>query len=379
MLTEEELERIVSTLAADDMNGREEGSPGGIAAREFLIEEWTACGIQPVTDDTFEHPITTGDGVNLVGMIEGADSDLRDRYVLLSAHYDHIGSCGGAICNGAYDNATAVAAVIGVACTLAETPPARSILVAHWDAEEPPTFLSDEMGSEFFAENPVVPLSQIDVAIVGELMGAELWPGYRGHFALGAETASEVTEALIAAETPEDLPVYRFGLHMAEESPLGHQPWSDYDGFRNRGVPVIMLSNGQNKHYHMVSDELENADIPKLVLEAQHLLSLTENLANATETPIFDANGADHLADAIALREVLEAALASGGLVDALGLNSTSQGSLEDDLSRVIAIHERLEDGGTASSADLVTLESGTLRVMCLAGSSYDEFMCNLF
>jgi hypothetical protein len=379
MLTEAELERITSTLSSDEMDGRDNGTPGGAAARQFLIDEWTACGIVPAGEGGFEQPVTGGDGVNIVGRIEGSDPALRDRYVLLSAHYDHLGNCDGAICNGAYDNATALAEGVGVACTLAASPPARSILVAHWDAEEPPDFLTETMGSEFYGSHPIVPLAQTDVAIALDLVGADMWPGYEGHFVLGAETSPEVTAAVQAAAVPAGLILHRIGLHMGEESPLGHMAWSDYDAFRNRGVPVLFFTNGQNKVYHTAADEMDGVNVPAMAREAAHLLHVVEALANATATPVFDADGQDYAADATALVAVLEAAVAEGGLVDTLGLSSASRSNLESDLARVRTIATRLEDGGTATAADISALRGGTLRVMCLAGSTYDESLCNMF
>ncbi len=53
-------------------------------------------------------------GINVLGRIPGSDPARRDRVIVIGAHYDHLGDCGGAICNGAYDNATGVAAAIAV-------------------------------------------------------------------------------------------------------------------------------------------------------------------------------------------------------------------------------------------------------------------------
>jgi Zn-dependent M28 family amino/carboxypeptidase len=272
---------------------------------------------------------------------------------VLSAHYDHIGDCGGAICNGACDNATAVAAVIGVACELAASPPARSVLVAHWDAEEPPAFLTPDMGSEYFATPPLVPLASTDAAIVLDLGGEDLWPGFRGHFVLGAETSAEVTAAVAATAAPAGLAVARGGLHLVEETPFGPQPWSDYDAFRNRGVPAVFPSDGQNKRYHQPSDDVGAADFPKLSREARYLLALTRGLASAAATPVFDAAGADPAADAATVQAALQQALGPGGIVEALALGTSSRDALTADLDAVTAVAARLHAGGAAYSEAL--------------------------
>ncbi|HEY3355087.1 MAG TPA: M28 family peptidase [Polyangia bacterium] len=372
---EAELRRIVAALADDAMGGRAPGTAGGAAARAFLAAEWTRCGIAPI-GDTFEQPIGASGGVNLVGRIAGADPTLRERHLVLSAHYDHIGECGGAICNGAYDNATAVAAVVQVACALAASPPARSVLVAHWDAEEPPAFLTADMGSEYFAAHPLAPLASLDAAIVLDLVGEDLWPGYLGHFVLGAETSAETAAAVAATAVPAGLEVAHGGLHLVEETPFGHQPWSDYDAFRTRGVPVVFLSDGQNKRYHEPSDDVDGVDFPKLAREAAYLLALTRGLANATATPVFVAGGADHASDAATALAALTRALGAGGIVAALGLGADTRAQLAADLAAVTTIAGRLQAGGVASAADLAALRRGVQRLMCLAGPLYDEAVC---
>jgi len=380
-LTESELSRVVTYLASDELNGRDEGTPGGLAAREFLIAELERCGVTAAGENGFEQTITTGEGVNIVGRVEGSDPAMRNRHILLSAHYDHLGACGGAICNGADDNAAGVAIVLAVACELAVSPLPRSILVAFWDAEEPPTFLTPAMGSAFFVAHPVVPLEQIDVAIVLDLVGSDLWPGYGAHFVLGAELSPEVRGVVAAVGSPPGLLLRRASLHLVEETVAGHQPWSDYDAFRDASVPVLFLSNGQNKRYHTEDDEASLLDVPKMAREGAYLLSLVRPLGNAAVTPTFDVNGTAYATDAEELASVLEAAIADGGLIDSLGLTAASRRKLEVDLSNVRAIRGLLSaDGqGELSPNEVRALRSAAQHVMCMAGSTYQESICNLF
>ncbi|MEZ4440484.1 MAG: M28 family peptidase [Polyangiaceae bacterium] len=378
-MNEAELTRMVSYLASDETDGRDEGTAGSQLARNFIIDELTRCGVSPAVAGSFEQPITTGAGVNILGVIPGSDPALADRHVLISAHYDHLGHGNGEIYNGADDNAAGVAIILGVACALAESPPARSVIVASWDAEEPPTFLSDAMGSQFYAQNPVVPLAQTDAALVLDLVGGDLWAGFEGHFVLGAELSAEVMSAVAAAPVPEGLPVYRAGLHMAEEQPIGHQPWSDYDAFRNLGVPVLFFSNGQNRQYHTAVDELATINLPKMAREALYLYAITQNLASASATPVFVPTGADYLGDATNMRQVLEQAVAAGGLIDSLGLGAQSRATLETDLADVSAIEQSIAGGTAPTTEQIRRLRDGTQHIMCLAGTTYPESLCNQF
>lgn len=373
---EAEIERIAGRLSAPDLEGRDEGTPGGAAARAFLLEEWRRCGIEPVAEGGFEQAVTTGDGTNVVGRIVGTDPTLRERYVLVSAHYDHLGMADGELHPGAYDNAVAVAIVIGVACRLAADPPARSLLIAHWDAEEPPTVRTDKMGSAFYVAHPLVPLAQTDVAVVLDLTGAGLWPGYTGHVALGAETSPQVTAAVAAAPVPEGLKLLRGGLHLAEEQISGHHAWSDYDAFRDAAVPVLFLSDGQTRIYHTPEDTMDAVDVPKAGREAAYLLGLVEGLANAAETPTW-APRDDYANDAETTRTLLEDANGPAGIAATLDIPETTADKLLQDRDAVDAVATRLRAGGTATEEDIATLRRGVQRVMCIC-SPLPAMLCDV-
>ncbi len=373
---ETEILRIATRLSSPDFTGRDEGTPGGIAARAYLLEEWQKCGIEPLVAGGFEQPILTGAGANILGRIAGTDPARTDRNVLVSAHYDHLGEhCeGGVYCPGAYDNAVAVGIVIQVACALAADRPARSVIVAHWDAEEPPTVRTDKMGSNFYAANPLVPLSQVDAAIVLDLTGAGMWPGYGGHFAMGSETSPQLTAVVDAARVPDGLKVFRGSLHTIEEQSFGHHPWSDYDAFRNAGVPVLFLSDGQTKVYHLAADTIDKVDIPKAGREASYLWGVVRALADAVGTPVFQPAN-DYLHDARTVNVIVDDALVEGGGVSLLGLQPESIAALQGDAVKLKATLASLEGGATATDADIGVIRISVQRVMCLA-SQLPDILC---
>ncbi|MCA9670273.1 MAG: M28 family peptidase [Myxococcales bacterium] len=380
LIAEAELKRIVSALADDNMDGRDEGTPGGDKARAYVIDELKKCNVTPAGDGgTFEQKITAGKGTNVIGKIEGSGSAAeKARHVVISAHFDHLGNCQGQICNGADDNAAGVAIVIRVACALAKSPPKRSVIVALWDAEEPPTFLTAAMGSAFWVAHPTLPLASVDAALVLDLVGGNLWPGYQNHFVLGAELSPEVKAAVIAAAKPPALDAQRASLHLVEKTPLGDQPWSDYHDFRLKNIPVLFFSNGQNKAYHTGGDEIAGLNLPKMTLEADWLLSITEQLGNRSgdAAPTFNATAMDNENDASALVKVIEAALDPEGLAKMVG--SVSRGNLKKDLDAVKAAKAKVDGGGQLSAAEVGSLRSAVQRIMCLAGTSYPENICNI-
>ncbi len=376
-------ERRVGYLASDEMRGRDEGSAESALARTFIINELTACGVAPHVAN-FVQPIIGGDGTNILGQIVGTDSARNDRFVIISAHYDHIGANGSSIYNGAQDNATSVAAVLAVACAIANDPLPRSVLVALWDAEEPDTFLTDAMGSQYFTKHPTLELSKIDVAIALDLVGGNMWGTEQGHNVLGAELSTQVKAALDSVADPAGITVRRGGLHLVEEidPPIGssvHQPWSDYDAFRNNLVPVLFFSDGQNVRYHTTTDDVSFVDFAKLVKEASFLHSVTRALASATTTPVFLPNGTDHLRDCDAVLAILTMALApTTGLVDTFGLSTSSKNKLESDLGKVTTLKNKLAGGGNATDGEVQSLRSAIQRVMCQAAKSQSQIVCNL-
>ena len=133
----------LKTLSADDMEGRLVGTPGNAKARAFIIERFKAVGLKPF-GASFESPFTfmggRGDaaterkGVNVIGYVAGTKQPTR--YIVVSAHYDHIGVRNGVIFNGADDNASGTAALFALAEYFVKNPPAHSIIFAAFDAEE---------------------------------------------------------------------------------------------------------------------------------------------------------------------------------------------------------------------------------------------------
>ena len=397
MLSQAEIERRTYYLASPELQGRAPGSEGGLMARQFIIDELNACGVQPLDPAGFEQPIAALPGAaNLLAVIPGTDDQLKDRYVMLTSHYDHLGSA----YVGADDDAVAVATSLGVACALAQNPQPRSVIIAAFDAEEPPNFLTQAMGSIHYVNNPVVPLEQTDVMIAMELIGSDLWPGYPNHAVLGAELSPQVNEAVDATTVPEGLLVHSMGLHLVEEDRVdsggANQPWGDYDGFRQNRVPVMLLVNGYNHRYHTPQDTPDTLNYPKVQLQSKYILQMVSRLAHLAETPVWQPNnvetrdrtragdpwggtyeiGGDHARDAAALQQILSDAVAQGGIVEQLGLTEASRAGLQGDLDQVTQISAKMDGGGALSADEVRRLRYSVQRVMCLTSGAYDESLC---
>ena len=285
---------VVQQLCSDRCAGRATGTPGGNAARAEVVAALRGAGLDP-----FEQPIPSCNGGNVLAPIRG----YFDRWVLVAAHYDHLGRAGGETYRGADDNAAAVAILIDVATTMARTrPKGRGVLFAAFDAEEPPYFLSDSMGSEHFARHPTIPLDKIDMMLcmdlVGHAIGGVGLPESvaKSVFALGAER-SEGTAAIVD-ELASAVP----GVHIRRADAGIVPPLSDYDAFWRREVPFMFLTNGRSRRYHTPGDTPDHLDYAKMAATARWLDRFVRALCERPERRVaFRASAHD---DASTLRSV---------------------------------------------------------------------------
>ncbi|MGI9600308.1 MAG: M28 family peptidase [Acidimicrobiales bacterium] len=298
----------VTVLADDNMGGRDNATPGSILAQDYLIDivSFYAEGLNSGASGDDAYRQTIPGGTNILAVIPG--TDLADEYVMVGAHYDHVGSnCasgepGDTICNGATDNAAGVAAVLEIGRILA-TPgnsPRRSVILAFWDREE-----DGLLGAGHYVANPLVPIGDTVAYINFDILGANLLPTLRSSsFAVGAETGGgdfvAGVEAAIGTQT----------LDTRQVSSIFGQNRSDYAVLIGAGVPTVFFSDSTGPCYHTVDDELSVVDFDKLDAQVAIAADLTLQLSSGALTPAF--NGAAPLAtyaDALALDAVVQTAL----------------------------------------------------------------------
>jgi len=230
------------------------------------------------------HDVT---GYNVVGVVRGADPVLRDSYVALGAHYDHIGiqpaTNGDSIANGADDDASGSIGLLAVARAMAAGPrPRRSVLFVWHGAEE-----KGLLGSEYFASRPTVPLASIVAQINADMIG-------RNHpdslFIVGPNAAPErrsATLGRLADSVNATLP-RPFGFDRTWDSathPEHIYERSDHYNYAKRGVPVVFFTDGEHPDYHEVSDEAAKIDHDKLARVATLMHRLAWAIATRTAPP----------------------------------------------------------------------------------------------
>jgi Zn-dependent M28 family amino/carboxypeptidase len=192
-VTASELKEWISFLSSDAMKGRKNGSPEMKKAALWIAEKYREYGLKPagandelIQNYSYSSWLGTIEERNVVGIIEGSDPSLKNQYIVLSAHFDHIGIERGAtpdsICNGADDNASGTCALIGIAkdLSLSKMKPGKSILFAAFSGEE-----SGMRGSRYFVSASPVPLKNIIADINFEMIGHSEYLGKNNYYMTG--------------------------------------------------------------------------------------------------------------------------------------------------------------------------------------------------
>ncbi|PZO02528.1 MAG: peptidase M28 [Alphaproteobacteria bacterium] len=252
---ESQLMADLRILSADDMEGRDTGAPGGERARAYIVARLEAMGVAPSSmgrlqpfeaqGRTREGP-RTFNGINVLGLIPG--TRVGDRYIVVTAHYDHVGVNDGQIYNGADDNASGVATMLELARRLKAEAPEHSVIFVAFDGEE-----RGLIGARHFVEAPPVPLSSIalnlnfDMTARAETDG-KLWvTGTYQH-----PTFRPLLET-VQAQGPVSL---AFGKDTPQDT--GANNWveaSDHAAFYRAGVPFLYLGVDYHPDYHKPTDD----------------------------------------------------------------------------------------------------------------------------
>ncbi|HUE96525.1 MAG TPA: M28 family peptidase [Longimicrobiaceae bacterium] len=227
----------VRFLAAPEREGRATGSPGNAAAREYVAEAFREVGLTPVAGEWLHafgpgfgpSPGAAAAGINLLGLVRGREQP--DRFIVVTAHYDHLGQRGNLVFHGADDNASGTAALIELARHFVRHTPRHSILFAALDAEE-----QGLLGARAFVAAPPCPLEAIalnvNLDMVSRNEAGELYAAGTYHYPTLAPLVAEVARtAPVRLLTGHDEPAGRAGddwTHL-----------SDHGAFHALGIPFL--------------------------------------------------------------------------------------------------------------------------------------------
>ena len=280
-VTDADVRRLLSTLAADSMEGRGTATPGSARAASFIAAELARYGVQPAGDSGFFQRVPVAyssrnepreltllstlaardsvpldqraNAVNVVGVIPGADPALRDQVVLVDAHYDHLGiqrgQGGDSIYNGADDDASGVVTVLEIARALAAGPaPKRTVVVAATTGEE-----VGLLGTRWYIQHPARPLAAMVANLEIEMIGRpDSLAGGPGRGWLTGSERSTMGELFASA-----------GLPIVADRRLDQQFFmrSDNIAFAERGIVAHTLSSyNMHNDYHQPTDDVAHVD-----------------------------------------------------------------------------------------------------------------------
>ncbi len=273
--------------------GRRVGSSGHDVARDYLLHQIRETGLLPFRGDSFEliykrpHPNTRKlqTFTNLVGVIPGKNRALPP--ILVGAHYDSVID---APCVD--DNATSVAKTLVLAETLIPRQLKRDVVIAFFDAEEPPFFLGETMGSRRFVEDHCQDM-RFAAVIISDLIGHDATdcdlpiPGIVKTFmphlrklvgVMGAESDASFPAIVEAAAND--------AKHLRVLSTLSDYigPLSDHAPFAQAGHPFLFLSCGMGKYYHHPDDDMRWINFDKLAHITRYVGDLIQRIDDTPKT-----------------------------------------------------------------------------------------------
>ncbi len=216
---------------------------------------------------------------NVIGIVPGTDPELKDEYIVVGAHLDHVRPQRGQVYNGADDNASGSVGVIEVAEALAMNPTKRSVLFITFTAEE-----MGLLGSSWFLESGLVPKEQIRFNINLDMIGRTEPKNEdtRAHWVVTDKKYVEKLSEFISGvnEGVTDFPLL---FNNDDDSPGG----SDHMTFMREGIPAFFFFSGVHADLHQPGDDPEKIDYAKAESLSRLSYLLTQKLGNMEKVPDF--------------------------------------------------------------------------------------------
>lgn len=284
-ITAEALQTHVKWLSDDARGGRFTPSSGGDASARYIAKHFHNAGASPIVSGDFFQMTGQPGAANVIGIIHGANIKLNEQVLILSAHYDHLGTSKkdvpDRIYNGANDDASGVAGLIVAGRALAQLKPKRSIVLAAFCSEE-----QGLVGSRWYADHPLVPLKNTVGLIELEQIG-------RTDDADGERKRTVAITGFRFSSMPSAFVEAAKSLQMrVEDSSHGDEyfDYSDNASLARKGVPAHTVCVAfQFPDYHRPSDTWDKLDYPNMAHVVRLVTASALNIANADERPKWDA------------------------------------------------------------------------------------------
>ncbi len=287
----QDLERHLTILASDSLEGRETGKKGQKMAADYIMNHFKNIGIPPYKKHTYyqkfrvksgKHICKCDDcdvnfvkklfgkrkwikGENVLGYIEG--TDLKDELIIITAHYDHLGKHDSLIFNGADDDGSGTVALLEMAEAFAKAKsegygPRRSILFLPFVGEE-----KGLLGSKYYVNNPVFPLentiANLNIDMIGRI--DEAHQGNSNYvYLIGADKLSSDLHNISSKCNKVYTGLELDYTYNSPEDPNRFYYRSDHYNFATKNIPVIFFFTGIHEDYHKATDTVDKIDFNKI-------------------------------------------------------------------------------------------------------------------
>ncbi|RPD90775.1 M28 family peptidase [Aureibaculum marinum] len=297
-ISQENLKKILHVLASDEYFGRRTGEIGQKKAAEFISNYYKNLGVAAADlngnylqtiPKTYFKGSTQNNSENIVAYIKG--SEKPDEYIILSAHYDHLGIKGDKIYNGADDDASGTSAVIEIAKAFQSAVktgngPKRSIVFLHVTGEELGLY-----GSKYYTENPIFPLEKtvanLNIDMIGRFDEKHA-ENPEFVYLIGSDKLSSELHELSEATNKKYTQLELDYTYNAENDPNRFYYRSDHYNFAKNNIPVIFYFNGVHEDYHKPSDTADKIRFDLLQKRTQLVFYTAWEIANRDKKLVVD-------------------------------------------------------------------------------------------
>lgn len=250
-----QLMRDVATLAGQPFEGRGTGTPGGLRARQWIVEQFSRIGLVPAVRGGYLQPFSVArdrPAANVVGAARARD--VGATTLVITAHYDHFGIRNGVVYPGADDNASGVAALLAAARHFTSHPPRHPMLFAALDAEE-----LGLQGARALVRSDVVPRGRVALNVNLDMVSRN---DANEIYAAGTSHAPWQLPILQEVQARSSVRI-RFGHDRPAASGGGRDDWtqlSDHGAFHAAGIPFVYFGVEDHADYHTPTDTADRID-----------------------------------------------------------------------------------------------------------------------
>ncbi len=232
---------------------------------------------------------------NVIGVLPGCDSLLKNEYVVFSAHHDHLGKniSTGEIYNGADDDGSGTCSLLEIAhaFTSMKQPSKRSLLFLSVAGEE-----KGLLGSLFYTEHPTIPLEKTITDLNADMIGRfdpdhEKINDTNYVYIIGSDKLSTELDSISRKANDESVKLNLDYTYDDESDPHQYYRRSDHYNFARKNIPIIFYFNGEHEDYHRPTDKVEKINFGILTKRSRLVFYTGWKLANAARRPVVDKEG----------------------------------------------------------------------------------------